>query len=114
MAKITNLIVYAGEDVSFNDTIYSSPPTPFSPGTPQNIAGWSLAFTMDNTSIYLTTAPGGGVVITDPANGIVTVTLAGALTALLQAPFNYVWSISRTDPGQNANLSGGVITLELR
>jgi hypothetical protein len=108
MAKITNLIVYAGEDVSFNDTIYSSP------GIPQNIAGWSLAFAMDNTSIYLTTAPGGGVVITDPVNGIVTVTLAGALTANLQAPFNYVWSISRTDPGQNANLSGGVITLELR
>jgi len=106
---LSNFQFYRGEDISIPDTVYQADGV-----TPQDITGWSVQFLMRPqdipgvTSVRKTT--GGGIVLTTPAAGLLTITLASADTAGLY-PGPYAYAVERTDVGADAVLSAGVITL---
>jgi hypothetical protein len=104
MASLANISVYQGEDVVL--TVTMSPATA--------ISGWTLQFTLrtqygDPTALVTKTI-GSGIAITDPVNGIFTVSLASADTADLGLRA-YVYDIQRIDSGARTVLTIGNLTI---
>ena len=97
MATYSNTSCFQGETLVINDQIVQAD------GTPQNITGWTLAFVVDETLIFLT-SNGDYVEITDAAAGQLSVTLASDETLNL-TPGMYSYSISRIDVGAAATLT---------
>lgn len=94
-----------GEDIEFL-FVTESPPT--------SLAGWSAVFNIrsaDGVGIpVLTKTVGSGIALTDPINGIITVTLSAADTiGLTLQSTPWVWQLNRTDAGNNCMLAKGTM-----
>lgn len=101
----TNLSLFKGEDAAFPDTI-----------TGTDITGWAVAFTLhakldDAAALITKTTANGGIVLTTPASGLLTVTLLATDTANLPAGM-YFYRVERTDTGADAVLSWGSFELK--
>lgn len=107
MTVQANFSVYRGEDASLVFAIYEADGV-----TPQNITGWSLSFTVRPAGgiALIAKTVGNGIALTTPASGIATVTLAAADTSSLPAVY-YSFSLARTDSGQDAELTSGLMIL---
>lgn len=79
-----------------------------------NIAGWAVAFTImrssDNAVLVTLTTAGGGVVLTTPASGLLTVVVPAAQTAVLPAG-EYRYDVARTNSGSKVVLTWGKVTV---
>jgi hypothetical protein len=103
---------FQGEDKALLDTIYQSDGT-----TVQNVTGWAISFMVKkhatdsdaNAKITKTTAAG-GIVLTAPLSGLITITLTKADTANLPAD-SYPYEVKRTDDGSETVLTEGRLTL---
>lgn len=99
---------FRGEDKALVFTIVQSDGT-----TKQNITGWTMTFRMGSTqfgSPVITKTP----VLTDPTNGVCTVTLASADTSALTnegADATYYYDLRRTDSGSRTELAYGSIAI---
>lgn len=107
---ILDLALTQGEDRIFQDTIFQADGI-----TPQNISGWSLAFTLeaygDPSTVYLTkTTTNAGIVIQTPSAGILNVYFFAADTNALN-PGQYQFTIARTDAGNNGIPTRGLFTI---
>lgn len=88
---------------------------------PRDLTGWSVSFTVRDAlggSAVLTKTVGGGITLTDPGQGVLTITLAKAdtsgltVSSALAAGKGYVWDVKRTDAGSNLVLARGQLILE--
>ncbi len=109
MAQQANLSFYLGEDITITDQ---------PAGTPVNITGWSIQFTLRqqpslDSAPLVTKTVGSGVTITNASAGIFTVQLAAADTAGL-AEGTYYYYIQRTDSGSATVLTAGQIEFAFR
>jgi hypothetical protein len=103
---------FQGEDKALLDTIYQSDGT-----TVQNVTGWAISFMVKkhatdsdaNAKITKTTAAG-GIVLTAPLSGLITITLTKADTVNLPAD-SYAYEVKRTDVGSGTVLTQGKLTL---
>lgn len=100
MSASSHLSFFRGDDV----TVY------FTMSPPQDITGWTLAFTcrdtLNGTSQFTRTPT-----ITDGPRGKFKVTIAKANTDGLTAG-RYVWDVRRTDSGSYATVADGFIDLK--
>ena len=109
-AVTSNLAMMIGEDRVFQDTIYQADGV-----TVQNISNWTISFTVfrydsPSTVLITKTTAGGGVVLTNPTQGVLQITVAAADTASLY-PNQYEFVVQRTDSGNVLNLTRGVLSL---
>ena len=100
---------FAGDDRVLDFTIFDSddPAT----AAPKDITGYSLEwalkrFVTDTTALITKTTGGGGIALTDPTNGVLSVTLLDTDTESL-AENNYVYALRRTDDGLERMLAVG-------
>jgi hypothetical protein len=108
MAISTNFELYVGTDNQIVVQVFQQDDL-----TPQNITGWSISFFIINPStgaVLVTKSVGAGIVLTTPANGILTITL-NANDTLTLLPRNYNFFIQRTDSGYSTILTTGLISL---
>lgn len=85
------------------------------------ISGWTIGFTVkkrvDGATVFSKTTSS-GIEITDPDNGIITVTVADTDTSAatlsedLDAGERYVWDLKRTDAGSEVVMARGDFILE--
>ena len=78
-----------------------------------NITGFAIQFSLKLTvedSDLITKTVGSGITLTDPTNGVLTVTIDDTDTTSL-SPGNYVYSLKRTDAGNETTFAIGTITL---
>lgn len=111
MTFTQNFTLVAGEDISIPWTIYQADGV-----TPQNITGWSLAFTvhdLDGTVYFVKATGGGGIALTTPLSGLATVTLNSADTLEL-VPRPYLFRGERTDAGADAVETRGLMIVQPR
>lgn len=111
MTYTQNFALVAGEDVSLPWTIYKPDGV-----TPENITGWSLAFTVEDLSgnVYFTkTTGGGGIALTTPLAGLATVTL-DSIDTLELVPRPYLFRGERTDAGADAVETRGLMIVQPR
>jgi hypothetical protein len=105
MASESNLSSFWGEDVEI--TVTMTPATV--------ISGWSLQFSIKQ--LYSDPAPifsivsGLGITITDPTNGVFTITIPSALSQMLTKRRVYVWDCQRVDSGARTVLAYGNYTI---
>lgn len=95
MTVQANFTSYIGEDVSEPVTIYSDA----AETTPANITGWSVQFVahlLGGPAVITQTTSNGGIVLTTPLSGVLTVSIPGSLTVGLAAGV-YAFRIERTD-----------------
>jgi formylmethanofuran dehydrogenase subunit C len=99
----------AGEGKSLVFTIYQSGNV-----LPQDVTGWALSWTLTTKSgslqITKTTA-NGGITLTAPASGVITVSVPRADTLTLSAN-TYLHELWRTDTGFESKLSSGIVVIE--
>jgi hypothetical protein len=103
---------FLGEDKSLVVTVYQSDGI-----TLQNVTGWAISFMVKksatdadaNAKVTKTTA-GGGIVLTAPLSGLITITLTDTDTASLPAD-SYRYEVKRTDDGSETVLTFGRLTL---
>ena len=102
-----DVVVYAGETSSWPDSITNAA------GGVQDITGWSVTFAYHATGgpALATKTVGNGIVLTTPAQGLLTVTL---LAADVAQPGCFEYSIARTDAGAEAVLSQGRLVVLAR
>lgn len=107
MARIQNVTVDRGDDITLNVQIYTTDEGT----TPENITGWTLQFnltkTRDNPTKLITKA---GTLAT-PASGTATVTIDDTDTDGLSSG-QYFYDIARTDAGYERTLVKGTFTIE--
>jgi hypothetical protein len=100
---------FTGEDKTFPATIYQSdyavnPLTGVVTGTPQDISGWTLSWLLKrkatdaDADALLTKTTGSGIVLTTPASGLCTITVADTETNSF-APGTYHHELKRMDAG---------------
>ena len=101
MADIENLEIYQGADKTFVHT-----------QTGTNIAGWTLSAVVrrhkEHMGTALITVAGN---LTDPGNGVSTITFAATDTDDLP-PGVYYWAYWRTNAGSENVLSEGTFTIK--
>lgn len=102
MATSPNLSCAAGQAITYT----VSPPQPANV-TNQTFA-WNLYDASGNILVQLTN--GNGITITDPINGVFSITLTAANT--LQTPGKYNWDFWRIDAGFQDQLASGSFTIE--
>jgi hypothetical protein len=109
----TDIIRFLGEDQTWTDVIYQA-----DGATPQNITGWNdIVFVLhvnqnDGMPLFTKTV-GGGIVLTDPTHGGLTIAINAADTAGLN-PGVYWYYIAPTLAGRNAVCSWGQLILKPR
>jgi hypothetical protein len=103
---------FVGEDKTLNVTIYQADGT-----TPQNITGWTLSWMLkkshklsDASASVTKTTTGGGIVITDAADGVCEVRIVDTDTDALTAT-TYYHELKRMDDGSEAVLIYGDFVL---
>jgi hypothetical protein len=108
----TNDDFFLGEDKVLPDTIYQSDGI-----TLQNVTGWTISFMvkkhatdLDADAKVTKTTANGGIVLTAPLSGLITITLASADTASLPAGL-YAYEVKRTDVFPKTVLTTGTLTL---
>lgn len=99
MAQLNDVTIYKGEATLLQFTM-----TPV-----QNIAGWTIVLTVklhqtDTTSVLSIPAT-----VTDPTNGVFTVSLSHSNTNIRAT--TYYYDVQRTDSGSEAVLSIGAFTV---
>lgn len=85
--------IFPGEDVTITFTV-----------TGVDVTGWAMSFAVGT----VTKTVGSGVTLTDPTNGVLTVTLAAADTTTLGAG-DKDFKLRRTDSGSNAVVAHGTL-----
>lgn len=107
MARTANLSIFRGEDATINFTAYTTD----TGSTPQDITGWTLAFTVarkrNSTDKLLTVACS----ILVAASGTFKAVLADTLTDGLE-PGIYFWDVWRTDSDNERCLGYGSFRIE--
>jgi hypothetical protein len=107
MAVAADIQWYKGEDVLIPLQLSG-----LAPGT--NITNWSIQFSVrvafGAASLLITKTVGSGIVITDPINWLITISVADGDTSGL-TPGGYVYDVSRTDAGSHAVLAVGNLQL---
>lgn len=102
--------IFVGTDETLSVAVYQSgTSTPDSPGTPQDITGWTVQFILHasgSTTALITKS----ATITDGPGGQLSVSLAAADTASL-AGGNYFYRIERTNSGSDEVLTYGPLLL---
>jgi hypothetical protein len=106
MSVENNLECFAGEDVTITVTLSGS----------GSIAGWAFTFTLKSAyggSALVTKTVGSGIVITDAANRILTITLSSSDTnrATTEA-VKYLYDLWRTDSGSRGTGVHGVFKIK--
>jgi len=88
-------------------------------GTPINITGGKLYFTLKNSvsdpdpgALQLTSATGEGITITDAPNGAATMTMTSAQTAALNVQTYYYDIQYKSSSGEIFTLARGTMTVE--
>lgn len=108
MSIVTDISVHQGEDISIVATVSVA------------ITGWSLRFALSDSkrspTLLSKTTGGGGIVITNGAAGICTVTIASSDLIMSPSDPNRLdramyYSLSRTDSGSRGILAEGKFTL---
>jgi len=101
---------FRGEDKTLEFTVFQPDGT-----TPQNITGWTLAFTFcdlqEVTKFTKTTPSASGITITNPTGGVLEVFIPDTDTELLDAG-KFKHELRRTDPGLEATLAHGGVLLQ--
>jgi|SRR5215472_3530976 len=100
-----NFESYVGEDVSLPVTVYSDS----AETTPANITGWSVQFVVHQvggSALITQTTSNGGITLTTPLSGLLTVSIPAALTTNMAAG-TYCFRVERTDSGADAVLTTG-------
>lgn len=100
---------FQGEDVELDVIIYEE-----DDATPQNITGWTIEFvgrpTWSTTPSVTESTTAGTIVITNPTQGEITITISMEDSVNMTAA-DYLFIIKRTDSGSNAVLTSGIWTL---
>lgn len=100
------ITVFYGEDIAVDDTIYDVN------GCTEDISGWAIAFAVTETDdpsdgvLISKTTASGGVTLSNPTVGILTITLDSDDTSLLD-PGRYFFTVARTDNGAYTVLTYG-------
>jgi hypothetical protein len=105
-----NFSSYIGEDASLPVTVYSDAAETI----PANITGWSVRFTAalpGGSPVIIQTTANGGITLTTPLSGLLTVSIPATLTVGLP-PGAYNFWIERTDSGADAQLTVGTWFLQ--
>jgi hypothetical protein len=95
--------IFSGEDRTITFTVYDSNGP--DGGVAEDITGWALSWAAGPVS---KTTGGGGIALTDPTNGIATVTLDAADLTQIEGK-RYQYRFRRTDAGSNVVLAHGEI-----
>lgn len=99
-----SLQMTAGEDLAFI----------FAADAPVSLAGWSVTFSVrpadGSSTLSVAKTVGSGIVLTDPVNGVLIVSLASVDTSVLTLQTTpWVWDLARTDTGNAAVLAKGTM-----
>ena len=103
--------LFTGEDKTLTFTIYQADGV-----TAQNLTGWSLSYTWKrqlsdaDSAAVLTKTTSAGIALTDPVNGICTVSIADTDTDAVTAR-TYWHELKRTDAGSETILTTGSVYL---
>lgn len=128
--------LFVGDDISlefevFQDDLVVNDDGEYVSGTPQNVAGWALAFVLRNANnssgdpVLSKTTGGSGITITGSYNAShasntqrVVVAIADTDTfsdagAIVIGPKTYRYSLKRTDAGSEKTLARGKFILQI-
>lgn len=103
---------FTGEDKALVFTIYESDET-----TPQDITGWTVSWRLKrrqsdaDSAALLTKTVGGGISLTTPLSGVLTVSVADTDTDAILAG-SYFHELKRTTDGSETVLSFGSAVLK--